>query len=139
MSSQLLVERDELYGCWTWAGKTNSNGYPTWWTKAGPRDAHAELYARVRGPVADDRYLDHVCRRRTCVNPWHLEAVTQRENLRRRDWGYRSKLAKLACGHDAFLEAMRTPEGGKVCRNAVCRTSQEAALRRLEAEGAPRR
>jgi hypothetical protein len=27
--------------------------------------------------------LDHLCRVRCCVNPWHLEPVTHGENLRR--------------------------------------------------------
>jgi len=27
--------------------------------------------------------VDHLCRVRTCVNPEHLEPVTQQENLRR--------------------------------------------------------
>lgn len=130
---KIALQRDELYGCWIWLGGCNSNGYPTWWTKTGPRDAHAEMYGRLRGKPADDLVLDHVCRRRRCVNPWHLEVVTQRENLRRRDWGYRAKLKILACGHDAFLEAARTPEGGKVCRRAECRATQQVALGGLDA------
>lgn len=136
MSSQLKLEHEALYGCWLWLGQVNSNGYPTWWTKTGPKDAHGELYRQLRGPVGDDLVLDHVCRRRRCVNPWHLEAVTQRENLRRRDWGHRSKLKLLACGHDAFLVAVRTPEGGKVCRSLDCKATQQAALRGLGIEPA---
>jgi hypothetical protein len=131
VSSQLLLELDELYGCWLWLGKTNSNGYPTWWTKDGPRNAHVELYQRVRGKVDVDRVLDHECRRRICVNPWHLDQVTQRENVRRCDWGYRSKLQQLSCRHDAFIDALRTPEGGKVCRHPTCKATQQDALRRL--------
>lgn len=123
--AQVQVDLDELYGCWLWTGKTNSNGYPTIWTKAGPRDAHAELYARIRGAVPAELVLDHVCRRRCCVNPWHLDAVTQRVNLRRRDWGARTRETKLPCGHDAFLQALRTPEGGKVCRACPLRRPED--------------
>jgi hypothetical protein len=35
------------------------------------------------GPVPDGLVLDHLCRRKHCVNPDHTEPVTQAENIRR--------------------------------------------------------
>jgi hypothetical protein len=40
------------------------------------------------GPVPAGHQLDHLCKKRACVNPDHLEAVPQAENLRR---GFRTR------------------------------------------------
>lgn len=32
------------------------------------------------GPIPEGLHLDHLCRVRRCVNPAHLEPVTQAEN-----------------------------------------------------------
>lgn len=47
------------------------------------RQAHGYVYDRLVGPVPPGLVLDHLCRVRTCVAPWHLEPVTVRENTRR--------------------------------------------------------
>lgn len=45
--------------------------------------AHRAAYEALRGPIPEDRVLDHLCRVRRCYNPWHLEIVTIGENVRR--------------------------------------------------------
>lgn len=45
--------------------------------------AHRHSYIISKGPVTDGLSLDHLCRVRHCVNPDHLEAVTQKENCLR--------------------------------------------------------
>ena len=51
------------------------------------RAAHRVMYEQMRGPVPDDRDLDHLCRNRACGNPDHLEPVSRSENLRRGERG----------------------------------------------------
>jgi len=41
------------------------------------------MYVMAKGPIPDGLTLDHLCRVRHCVNPDHLEPVTQTENRRR--------------------------------------------------------
>lgn len=41
---------------------------------------HRVMYERMRGPIPRGLELDHICRVRRCVNPFHLRAVTHKEN-----------------------------------------------------------
>jgi hypothetical protein len=45
--------------------------------------AHRFAYLEFVGPIPDGLVLDHLCRNKKCVNPDHLEPVTNAENLRR--------------------------------------------------------
>ena len=73
--------------CWIWTGKRVHNGYGTFsYRVAGKRVyhyAHRYGYEALVGPIPPGLDLDHLCRRRDCVNPDHLEPVTRRENLSR--------------------------------------------------------
>lgn len=104
---------DPLYGCWIWQGRRDREGY------ARTRDrqlAHVAVYESEVGPVPEGRELDHLCRRRLCVSPHHLEPVKRRENERRKHWKRRAAIDKCPKGHDLWRNGIRTPEGGKVCR-----------------------
>jgi hypothetical protein len=48
-----------------------------------PAKTHRVSYESFRGAVPAGLDLDHLCRVRHCVNPWHLEPVTRRVNLLR--------------------------------------------------------
>ena len=82
-------EVDENVGCWLWtAGKTN--GYGVFWDGEKVVLAHRWGYEFYRGPLpvwvpGKSPECDHLCREPTCVNPWHLEAVSRAENIRRGD------------------------------------------------------
>ena len=68
---------------WLWVGYVDRNGYGRFGVNGKARFAHVWSYEDVRGPMPLDLEPDHLCRIRHCVNPWHLEAVTHRENIRR--------------------------------------------------------
>jgi hypothetical protein len=78
------VQRDAS-GCWVWAGALTVAGYGRF--NAGGRGggmfAHRWSYGHFRGSIPDGLTLDHLCRNPPCVNPDHLEPVTQGENNRR--------------------------------------------------------
>lgn len=78
------VDRQEV-GCWLWTAYRNRDGYGRF--RPYRRDqvmAHRYAYELMVGPIPDGLQLDHLCRNPGCVNPSHLEAVTERENLGRR-------------------------------------------------------
>jgi hypothetical protein len=72
--------------CWLWVASINSKtGYGQFSRRHGePVDAHRFAYELTHGPVPKNHDVHHVCHRRRCVNPAHLEAVTRSANLRLR-------------------------------------------------------
>lgn len=123
MADEVTYTVDPLYRCWLWSGRVDRDGYGILWgARARPVYAHKAVYERERGPVPEGLQLDHLCRRRLCVNPAHLEAVKPTENQRRKRWGRRSRVVTCPMGHDMTMQRLRTPEGGVLCR--VCNTGR---------------
>jgi hypothetical protein len=77
-----IASRISVEDCWLWEGAT-TNGYASMWLDGLRVYGHRKAYELAKGPIAANRQIDHLCRRRNCVNPDHLEAVTQRTNILR--------------------------------------------------------
>jgi hypothetical protein len=80
MRKRLSVAPD---GCWLVTGGLDKGGYARFKVNGASRQAHRAVYTILVDPIPADLPLDHLCRVRNCVNPDHLEPVTQRENVRR--------------------------------------------------------
>ena len=114
-------------GCWLWVGSVHQNGYGKFRTPAGMQWAHRFSYELHRGPIPDDLQIDHLCRVKSCVNPAHLELVTAKENIRRRDVG----LTHCPQGHEYTPEnTYRRPSGKRRCRICGRQQSKEYDARR---------
>lgn len=70
-------------GCVDWAGARLINGYGQF--RVGGKTVYAHRFAleRTGRPVPEGMHTDHLCGRRCCVNPAHLEIVTPQENVQR--------------------------------------------------------
>ena len=66
--------------CWLWTGSVSPEGYGR---LGDNKYAHRAFYEIFIGGIPTGMDLDHLCRVRRCVNPWHLEPVTRRENVYR--------------------------------------------------------
>lgn len=69
--------------CWIWQRAIGSDGYGNLGLNGKFWKAHRFIYQREVGPIPEGLTLDHLCRVRCCVNPDHLEPVTNAENVRR--------------------------------------------------------
>jgi endogenous inhibitor of DNA gyrase (YacG/DUF329 family) len=70
-------------GCWLWVGAVDGKGYAVIGVDGQSMPAHRHSYERKKGPIPEGLVIDHLCRVPSCVNPDHLEPVTNRENLDR--------------------------------------------------------
>ena len=102
----------------------------------GGQLAHRQIYTALIGPIQDGLTLDHLCRNRACVNPWHLEPIPLRANIMRGHGPTAANASKKVCGRghplteDNVRIYKRRDSTERVCRQCVLEYSREASARK---------
>jgi hypothetical protein len=122
--------------CIVWTAYTaRRNGYAYFTVANRTTLAHRYVFEFFKGPIPEGFTIDHLCRNTSCVNPFHLEAVTRGENVLRGVGPLAINAKKTHClnGHE-FTEAntQRVPNG----RNCRMCANERAKLKRRQAKKA---
>jgi len=128
---------DKTSSCWNWTAYKNKDGYGRFGVKSSsPIAAHRFSYELHKGKIPKGLTIDHLCRNRKCVNPDHLEIVTQRENTLRGNGVGVINARKTHCkrGHEYTPEntLIRNDNGGRRCRICIQEKIKQARLKKIK-------
>lgn len=104
----VLVNKET--GCWEWTGTSNGNGYGRVYMYGKMMGAHRVSYEHYVGAIAPRMQIDHKCRMKRCVNPYHLQQVSNCENIVlavERKENYQSSKTHCKHGHEFNEENTR--------------------------------
>jgi len=123
--------------CWEWIAYRRQ-GYARFHLDGGPRLGHRVAYEYFVGPIPEGLSLDHLCRNRACVNPYHLEPVPWGENTRRGEaWVYHRSKTHCPRNHPyAGDNLVLTSDGRRRCRICVNTAHRASQARRRAARNA---
>jgi hypothetical protein len=121
-------------GCWLWEAHVSKEGYGRFHTPDGRHGwAHRISYELFKGSIPNGLHLDHLCRVRCCVNPDHLEPVTQTENNFRGESHIPKNKVKTHCknGHE-FNEKNTYWFSYRDTMHRKCRACRSATMCRIK-------
>ncbi len=124
--------------CWNWKGRLHL-GYGYTYFKNKNYRAHRLSYEAFVGAIPSGLVIDHLCANKKCVNPKHLRATTQKDNIRTHYKNFPESFTtafkktlmvggKCRHGHTLEIENCYIRANGYVqCR--TCRTAQGESWR----------
>lgn len=131
----VIAEND----CWVWLGAKDKDGYGQISIKK-PRcttlRAHVVSYEAINGKVPTGLVLDHLCKNPSCINPTHLEPVTNKVNILRGVGRAALNAQKTRCpkGHPyAGGNLYVNPKGQRICRLCNCYAQQRYRQQKKDA------
>jgi hypothetical protein len=132
-SERFWAKVDKTDTCWLWTAAKSPAGYG--YFRVGGRAgqyviAHRYAYTATTGQIPEGLVLDHLCRVRQCVNPAHLEPVTQAENNRR------ARLTHCRRGHPyEGANVLLKSDGRRECKSCIADAARLRYLRKSAVHG----
>lgn len=114
--ARLTLKSDS--GCWIWLGGKQPSGHGKIRIEGKTYQVHRVAFELVKGSIPKGLVLDHLCKNPSCINPDHLEPVTQRINLLRGNTFAAHNAAKTHCpkGHPYSGENLKSnARGDRIC------------------------
>lgn len=106
-------------GCWEWQAGLDGKGYSAFCVRKRMKIGHRISYNIYVGEIPKGLVIDHLCKNIKCVNPAHMEPVTQKDNILRGEAPSSLQAQQTHCleGHPLFGENLFiTKDGKRVCR-----------------------
>ncbi len=139
LSQSIALTVNLEVACWLFKGNLAPNGYGQMWANGVHWMTHRYMWTAMRGPIPEGMTIDHLCRVRRCVNPQHMELVTQKENNRRGDgWaGRHARKTHCVHGHEFTVANtywyLRQGNHVRACRACMQRLDREHKERKRHA------
>lgn len=125
--------------CWQWVAGLSIKGYVSISINGCIVSLHRFMYAYCIHPLPKGKrhgVVDHVCRNRACINPAHLEFVSDAVNIMRGEGLMARQARRTHCpqGHPLSGDNLYiTPStGGRSCR--ICRAEHTRVRRNADPE-----
>lgn len=131
LADRLDAYTDKSGDCWTWKGSLTTDGYGLISASGENRGrlAHRVMYEHMVGPVRADQHVDHMCRNTRCVNPSHLQAVSNKLNSENLATASRVAKSGIRGVYSSFGKwAASAVHDGKTYRAGRFDTIEEAAV-----------
>lgn len=119
-------------GCFEWLGVPNSDGYGRFEIKGTSIKAHRVMASLVYGAIPAGMVIDHLCRNRICVNPAHLEIVSNKTNLARGNsaLSHKGKYKRLCIRGHVLKDNFLMVQNGRGIKTRTCKTCRQESRKR---------
>lgn len=81
LDGRIRWTKDKITGCWNWNGAPTEYGYGEFKLNGKKIAAHRAVYEAIVGPIPTGLILHHKCKNKICVNPEHLQPLTNAQHM----------------------------------------------------------